>query len=711
MHSMKSGSTSRVSGNKTKLKTVKLDATAEPPNKKLRTSARPPVFDFTGSAPQPPSEGPPASSQRPSLLQSQTQRQRKDVKGKGKVVLPLVHQEDNRLWVDKYEPTIEADLAVHKRKVEDVRRWLSEAFEGGPTGKLRKYRRILVLTGPAGTAKTTTLRVIAREMGFDIVEWRNSMSERGPSNFTEDSKDPGDDSWMDTEALFDKFQAFLKRASACHNIFSASSAASSAQPESHTQSQSVPQSFTQSLPFTSKPTNRHLILLEDLPNILHLPTQGRFHAALQSLCGSSDSGPPVVIIISDSGLRGENAYNDDAWDGAGGTRWSKKETIDIRSVLGADLSTSPYVTRIGFNPIAPTLMTKALQAMLTNHFASTSGKPPTKDVVEMIVESSNGDIRSAVMALEFACVVTLPIKGTGKGKKRGNTTGSGGARAVLEAVTRREQSLVLFHLMGKILYNKRKGDSPATHLSAKDAAKERELDETLMDPSRLPDWLSEHDRKASRVCLETIASESPIDSSLLGLYIHQNYTMFCTDVDQCDGVCEGLSWVDWIGGHLPTNTPYAFPTLALSTLHALPTPVPRKGQKVCKPSWFDVRNKEQDALEGVGHVAAWLGHGGGSDECAPGRWTHGNIAVELGGWLRAVDRPGNAQLQVPRAHKLFSCIQWGTGGVGGDVLGEDEYGEAYDGRDEGDIMVLGALRDEEEEKGWWLESDDIEEVE
>ncbi|KAG1876848.1 Rad17 cell cycle checkpoint protein-domain-containing protein [Suillus tomentosus] len=704
MHTIKSssGSTSKASRKKAKLKTVKLDASSEPPNKKLRTSAKLPVFDLIGSVPQPRRQESPVSSQQPSLLQPQFER--KDVKGKGK---PPVDRDDDRLWVDKYEPTIEADLAVHKRKVEDVRRWLSEAFEGGSAGKLRKYRRILVLTGPAGTAKTTTLRMLAREMGFEIVEWRNSMSERGPSTLVDDF---GDDSWMDTEALFDKFQAFLTRASSCCNIFAASPAIVSMQPQSHTQSKFPSQSSTPSLPSTSssRPSNRHLILLEDLPNILHLPTQARFHDALQSLCSSSESGPPVVIIISDSGLRGENAYNDDAWDGAGGARWSKKETIDIRSLLGADLSTSPYVMRIAFNPIAPTLMNKALQAMLTKHFASTSGKPPAKDVVEMIVESSNGDIRSAVMALEFACVVTL-TKGGGKGKTRRNAAGS--ARAVLEVVTRREQSLVLFHLMGKILYNKRKGDPPATHLSARDAAKERELDEMLLDPSPLPNWLSEHDRKASRVCLETIASDSPIDSSLLGLYIHENYTMFCTDVDQCDGVCEGLSWVDCVGGNLPSTTPHAFPTLALSTLHALPTPVPRKGQKVCKPSWFDVRNKEQDALEGVGDVMTWLGHGGASDERAPGRWTHADVALELGGWLRAVDRTGIAQLQLPRTHRLFSSLPWCAGGVSGNVLGEDENGEA-DGVDgEGDIRVLGALRDQKEGKGWWLESDDIEEAE
>jgi len=34
----------------------------------------------------------------------------------------------------------QAELAVHKRKVEDVRQWLLEAFDGGPSAKLRKYR-------------------------------------------------------------------------------------------------------------------------------------------------------------------------------------------------------------------------------------------------------------------------------------------------------------------------------------------------------------------------------------------------------------------------------------------------------------------------------------------------------------------------------------------------------------------------------------------
>ena len=35
-------------------------------------------------------------------------------------------------------------------------------------------QRILVLTGPAGSAKTTTIRVLSKEMEFEISEWRSS---------------------------------------------------------------------------------------------------------------------------------------------------------------------------------------------------------------------------------------------------------------------------------------------------------------------------------------------------------------------------------------------------------------------------------------------------------------------------------------------------------------------------------------------------------
>jgi len=52
---------------------------------------------------------------------------------------------------------------------------------------------------------------------------------------------------------------------------------------------------------------------------------------------------------------------------------------------------------------------------------------------------------------------------------------------------------------------------------------------------------------------------TPIDASLFGLYIHQNYTQFCDELEQCDSVMEGLSWLDANGGENVRLTRYTFP--------------------------------------------------------------------------------------------------------------------------------------------------------
>ena len=98
-------------------------------------------------------------------------------------------------------------------------------------------------------------------------------------------------------------------------------------------------------------------------------------------------------------------------------------------------------------------MKRALQNLITTHFASHSGPQPSKELLDIIVESSNGDIRSAVMALQFACVHPDAGPGNAKASRKGRKTLD--KRVILESVTRREQTLALFHLIGKILYNKR----------------------------------------------------------------------------------------------------------------------------------------------------------------------------------------------------------------------------------------------------------------
>ncbi|KAG6829943.1 hypothetical protein H0H92_002847 [Tricholoma furcatifolium] len=550
-------------------------------------------------------------------------------KGKGKITKDSYAEDapDDRLWVDIYEPKTEAELAVHKRKVDDVRRWFQEAFEGGPSGNLKKYRRILALTGPAGTGKTSTVRVLAKEMGFDIMEWKNGIGESARSMFAPASSQ-----------------------------LSASSPSSS----------------------STRAAKRHIILLEDLPNLLHPSTQSQFHSALQALVTVPVSNPPVpvVVIVSDAGVRGE--VTDERIYSAGGWSKTKEGVVDIRTVLPRDLLGGPFVTQIAFNPIAPTLMTKALQTLFNT---ASPQSMVTKEVLDAIVDSANGDIRSAIMSLQFACVVEMSHKAR---KKKGSKT------VVMEAITRREQSLVLFHLLGKVMYNKRKGDPSSSSATAKDIQKEKLLDAQLKDPPKLPPDFQGHERRASRINVD-------------------NYPQFCDQIDQCDGVVDWLSWIDSAGGDTWYQAnPHQFHLLTLGTIHSLPSPVARRSQKITKPVFFECLQKEKDAWEGVRDARGWaLGDGVPGQVESRSGWSLSQVAVELGGVLKARDQTRSLP-RPPASHRLFSNLTFSLGAPFGVIEGLDATEMNPTAVDEHD-NIPSVRRKASETEGGWLENDDIEE--
>ena len=99
-------------------------------------------------------------------------------------------------------------------------------------------------------------------------------------------------------------------------------------------------------------------------------------------------------------------------------------------------------------------MIKALQAVANRHFHDSPSLRPTKNTLEMITTCSHGDIRGAVMELQLSSLINRkPIK---KSKKRD----SDNSITLLKLVSQREQSLALFHLIGKVMYNKRASRFP-----------------------------------------------------------------------------------------------------------------------------------------------------------------------------------------------------------------------------------------------------------
>lgn len=60
------------------------------------------------------------------------------------------------------EPNRASDLAVSRQKQQEISNWFA---------RRTKKSAILVISGPSGCGKTQATRVLAKEHGFDVVEW------------------------------------------------------------------------------------------------------------------------------------------------------------------------------------------------------------------------------------------------------------------------------------------------------------------------------------------------------------------------------------------------------------------------------------------------------------------------------------------------------------------------------------------------------------
>lgn len=126
------------------------------------------------------------------------------------------------------------------------------------------------------------------------------------------------------ETLTTKFLNFFGRSSSCSNIFTPLSSLRSSQ-RSKLQLGRI---------------SRQIILLEDIPNVLHPRVQEAVHDAFRTFIETpADQSYPCVIIVSDAGLRGESE------DGSA-TAGRGKEVMDIRAILPLDLLEGPFVQEV-----------------------------------------------------------------------------------------------------------------------------------------------------------------------------------------------------------------------------------------------------------------------------------------------------------------------------------------------------------------------------
>ena len=75
-------------------------------------------------------------------------------------------------WVEKYRPRKLSEMVNQDKALEQVKAWIEAWLHGNPPKK-----KALILAGPPGTGKTTTVYALANEYGFEVIEL-NASDER-----------------------------------------------------------------------------------------------------------------------------------------------------------------------------------------------------------------------------------------------------------------------------------------------------------------------------------------------------------------------------------------------------------------------------------------------------------------------------------------------------------------------------------------------------
>lgn len=506
-----------------------------------------------------------------------------------------------------------------------MRTWLEEAFSSKVAAA--KHRKVLALTGPAGACKSATIRALAssQDLDFEILEWHNDQPSFDPNN--------------PSASFIERFTDFLSKAAKFPTLDFQTS-------DDDASSSSL---TLESAPLTNR---RRVILLEDRPNLHHLPTKQIFQASIeqhiqQSIQLTTRGFPnvPIVIIVTESTPREDQ----DRWagDSSSGNTWRERiaSIMDTRTALGENIRKHPAYTEVRFNPVAPTIVLKGLKRAI-ERASSTTSKTTSKiwlQLLQAIAEDSNGDLRAAVNCLQFIGANSKHFEAIVK--QRGARKGQDMSTAMwklIPLVSGRESSLALFHALGKVLYNKREGDSGDEGLTGRDAANgdtssDQDSDGDSQDESNqlkrrlkramqsivqptsdqdslceLPEHMSHLDRRPSRVAPDQLWADLPVDSSVFQLYLHQNLPQFCTEVEQCESTLEFFSTADALTPlheqyrHSSLSAYYTFLLSTRGTLLHLPSPVPRSGQKLGKATWWEVQKKFRIVLQDVEDVKAAL---------------------------------------------------------------------------------------------------------
>ncbi|XP_015785911.1 cell cycle checkpoint protein RAD17 [Tetranychus urticae] len=299
-------------------------------------------------------------------------------------------------FVDILKPTSRSDLLVHPKKISEVDCWLTSIF-GTRSSNPKLF---LIVSGPSGSGKMTTLQLLARERGIKTIEF-SEVSYVKEIFSVEDEKSYSYGEHLNNRSQSENVRNFLIQANVKSIV-------------------------------DKSPKNKKLLVFKDLPFTL-VKEPEKYHKLWTWYYEKfSADGVPVVFILSNDPSR---------------------EQIKIFS---SQLRSRLNVVEIQFNPFVKTRIVKWLTDKLE--------KKVSKPDIEAIVDEGKGDFRNILNCFELKCSSSLAKQRSFTNFKRGakklKTDDNLSKDPGSSAIWGRDVSLELYHFLGKILFSKRHYDKP-----------------------------------------------------------------------------------------------------------------------------------------------------------------------------------------------------------------------------------------------------------
>ena len=248
-------------------------------------------------------------------------------------------------------------MGVHKKKVAEIKQWL-----------LQQHRKILILHGPPGTGKSTCVRVLCAQLGYEISDWVSETSRActydgriSDMNFVPYVSDVDDfEHYLDSACKFPSLELAYRESDG--NV-----------------TKPIASKVTSKAPDASSSSIRS-------PTPTSIADKGRVRLrrscdnALTDLRQKLERHGSAKVVLLYSCDNGESA-----------------RPKELRAIFGNRIVDHPWMKQeVRMNPMSTTGIRRVLQRALKN-----SSKRVAPNIVKSIEGNSNGDVRHALNMLQF----------------------------------------------------------------------------------------------------------------------------------------------------------------------------------------------------------------------------------------------------------------------------------------------------------------------